>query len=62
MQGCFKIGKSVKIIYLTNKLKEKKMIIFLDVENAFENIKQRFSVKSFEGPLLETWQEFDIGP
>ena len=38
MQGWFNIRKFINVIHHINKLKEKKMNILLDAENAFDKI------------------------
>ena len=58
IQGLFNIWKSTKVIYYTNKLKDKNhMFILLDAEKAFDNIQQPFMIKVLErsgiqGPYL----------
>jgi hypothetical protein len=58
MQGWFNIWKSIKVIYYTNKLKDKNhMIITLDAERAFDKIQYPFMIKVLErsgiqGPYL----------
>jgi hypothetical protein len=49
IQGLFNIWKSTKVIYYTNKLKDKNhMFILLDAEKAFDNIQQPFMIKVLE--------------
>jgi hypothetical protein len=49
MQGWFNIQKSINVLHYINKLKDKNhMIISLDVEKAFDKIKQRFMIKVLE--------------
>ena len=46
MQGFFYIHKSINVIYLINKLKEKNhMIISIDAEKAFDKIQHPFMIK-----------------
>ena len=58
MQGWFNIWKSIKVIHLINKLKDKNhMIISLDAEKAFDKIQHPFMIKVLErsgiqGPYL----------
>jgi hypothetical protein len=58
MQGWFNIWKSINIIHYIIKLKDKiYMIIFVDVEKAFDKIQHPFMIKVLErsgiqGPYL----------
>jgi hypothetical protein len=46
MQGWFNIQKSKNVIQYINKLKDKNhMIIYLDVEKAFDKIQHPFMIK-----------------
>ena len=60
MQGFFNRCKSVNVIHLINKLKDKNhMIISTDAEKAFDNIQQPFMMKTLqkmgiEGTYLNT--------
>ena len=46
MQGFFNIHKSINVIHLINKLKEKNhMIISIDAEKAFDKIQYPFMIK-----------------
>ena len=47
MQGWFNIHKSINIIHYINRTKDKNhMIISIDVEKAFNKIKQHFTLKT----------------
>ena len=49
MQGGFNMRKSINVIHLINKLKEKNhMIISLDAEKAFDKIQHPFMIKVLE--------------
>jgi hypothetical protein len=58
MQGWFNIRKSINVIHYIKKLKDKKhMIIFLNVDKAFDKIQHPFMIKVLErsgiqGPYL----------
>ena len=58
MQGWFNIWKSINVIHYINKLKDKNhMIIWFDVEKAFDKIQHPFMIKVLErsgiqGPYL----------
>ena len=46
MQGFFNIHKSINVIYLINKLKDKnQMTISIDAEKAFDKIQRPFMIK-----------------
>ena len=46
MQGFFNIHKSINVIHLINKLKDKnQMIISIDAEKAFDKIEHPFMIK-----------------
>ena len=48
MQGFFNICKSINMIHLINKLKDKNhMIISVDAEKAFDKIQHPFVIKIF---------------
>ena len=48
MQGFFNICKSINVIHLINKLKDKNhMIISIDAEKAFDKIQHPFVIKIF---------------
>ena len=53
MQGFFNIWKSINVIHHINKLKEKKMIISIDTEKAFDRIQQLFMMKIFQKMGIE---------
>ena len=53
MQGFFNIWKSINVIHHINKLKEKKMIISVDTEKAFDRIQQLFMMKIFQKMGIE---------
>ena len=47
MQGFFDIPKSINVIHLINKLKDKNhMIISIDAEKAFDKIQHPFMIKT----------------
>ena len=49
MQGFFNIRKSINVIHLINKLKEKNhMIISIDAEKVFEKIQHPFMIKTLQ--------------
>ena len=45
IQGIFNIGKSINVIHHINQLKDKRMIISIDVEKAFDKIQHPFMIK-----------------
>ena len=45
MQGFFNTCKSINVIHHINKLKDKNMIISIDVEKAFDKIPYPFMIK-----------------
>ena len=54
MQGYFSMCKSIKVIYHTNKLKEKNhMIISIDAEKAFDKIQHPFMIKTLQRVGIE---------
>jgi hypothetical protein len=54
MQGWINIWKSINIIHYINKLKDKNyMIILLDAEKAFDNIRHPFMIKVIERPGIQ---------
>ena len=53
MQGFFNIYKPINVIHHINKLKEKKMIISIDTEKAFDRIQQLFMMKIFQKMGIE---------
>ena len=53
MQGFFNIHKLINVIHHINKLKEKKMIISVDTEKAFDRIQQLFMMKIFQKMGIE---------
>jgi hypothetical protein len=49
MQGWFNVWKSINVIQYINKLKDKNhMIIFLDIEKAFDKMQHPFMIKVLE--------------
>ena len=49
MKGCFKIHKSVNVIYHINKVNDKNhMIVSIDAEKAFEKIQDTFMIKTLQ--------------
>ena len=47
MQGFFNIRKTIKVIHLISKLKNKNhMITLIDAENAFDKIQHPFMIKT----------------
>ena len=48
MEGLFNIGKSINVIHHINQLKDKRMIISIDVEKAFDKIQHAFMIKTFQ--------------
>ena len=49
MQGFFNIRKSINVINLINKLKEKNhIIISIDAEKAFDKIQHPFMIKTLQ--------------
>ena len=54
MQGFFNICKSINVIHLINKLKEKNhMIISIDAEKAFDKIQHPFMIKTLQKAGIE---------
>ena len=54
MQGFFNICKSINVIHLINKLKDKNhMIISIDAENAFDKIQYPFMIKTLQKAGIE---------
>ena len=54
MQGFFNICKSMKVIHLINKLKDKNhMILSIDVEKAFDKIQHSFVIKTLQKMHIE---------
>ena len=54
MQGFFNISKSIIVIHLINKLKDKNhMIISIDAEKAFDKIQQPFMIKTLQNMGIE---------
>ena len=54
MQGFFSIQKSINVIHLINKLKEKNhMIISIETEKAFDKIQHPFIVKTLQKAVIE---------
>ena len=54
MQGFFNIHKSIKVIHHINKLKDKNhMIISIDAEKAFDQIQDRFMIKTLQKVGIE---------
>ena len=54
MQGFFNICKSMNVIHLINKLKDKNhMIISIDVEKAFDKIQHPFVIKTLQKMHIE---------
>ena len=54
MQGFFNIRKSINVIHHINKLKEKShMIISIDAEKAFDNIRHPFMIKTLQKVGIE---------
>jgi hypothetical protein len=45
MQGWYSICKSVNVIQHINVVKDKKHIILIDAENAFDKVKHPFMIK-----------------
>ena len=68
MQGFFNIRKSINVIHLINKLKEKNhMIISIDAEKAFDKIQHPFMIKTLqkvgiEGTFLNIINKYMISP
>ena len=54
MQGFFSICKSINVIYLINKLRDKNhMIITIDAEKAFDKIQCPFMIKTLQKSGIE---------
>ena len=54
MQGFFNIYKSINVIHLINKLKDKNhMIISIDAEKAFDNSQHPFWIKTLQRVTTE---------
>ena len=54
MQGFINICKSINVIHLINKLKDKNhMIISIDAEKAFDKIKHPFMIKTLQKMGIE---------
>ena len=54
MQGFFNIHKSISLIHLINKLKDKShMIISIDAEKAFDKIQHPFMIKTLQKMGIE---------
>ena len=54
MQGFFNIHKSINVIHLINKLKNKNhMIISKDAEKAFDKIQHPFMIKTLQKVGIE---------
>ena len=54
MQGFFNIYKSIGVIHLINKLKDKNhMIISIDAEKAFDKIQHPFMIKILQKASIE---------
>ena len=54
MQGFFNISKSIIVIHLINKLKDKNhMIISIDAEKIFEKIQHPFIIKTLQKMGME---------
>ena len=48
MEGIFNIGKSINVIHHINQLKDKHMIISIDVEKAFDKIQHAFMIETLQ--------------
>ena len=60
MQGFFNIHKSVNVVHLINKLKDKKhMIISIEAEKAFDKIQHSFMIKTLQKAGIE-WTYLNI--
>ena len=54
MQGCFKIHKSVNVIYHINKMKDKNnIVISIDAEKAFDKTQYLFTI--LKNSLNKNW-------
>ena len=53
MQRFFNIHKSINVIHHINKLKEKNMIISIDVEKAFDKVQHPFMIKTLQKAGIE---------